>query len=71
MQFFAVNKAKYSVIYIIENEFNNVIEFSSKDKINFTFKHEYPSINKNKEYGFKIYLTNKNITDVAKLIKII
>ena len=69
MQFFAVNKAKYSVIYIIENEFNNVIEFSSKDKINFTFKHEYPSINKNKEYGFKIYLTNKNITDVAKTYK--
>lgn len=69
MQFFAVNKAKYSVLYIIENEFNNEIEFSSKDRINFTFKHEYPSINKNKEYGFKVYLTNKNITDLAKTYK--
>ncbi|UDN59924.1 glycoside hydrolase [Clostridioides sp. ES-S-0010-02] len=69
MQFFAVNKTKYSVLYIIENEFNNEIKFNSKDKINFTFTHEYPSINKNKEYGFKIYLTDKNITDVAKTYK--
>ncbi|WP_099191274.1 glycoside hydrolase [Tepidibacter mesophilus] len=69
MQFFALNKKRYSIVYVIENMFNNEITFDSKEDIKFTFKHEFPTINKNKEYGFKIYVTNKNTIDIAKTYK--
>ncbi|RDY29351.1 hypothetical protein CHL78_001235 [Romboutsia weinsteinii] len=69
MQFFSVNKDNFAVSYIIKNKFNNEIEFDTKNNINFTFDHEFPSINKNKEYGFRIYLTDKNIVDMAKTYK--
>lgn len=69
MQFFALNKKKYSIVYVIENMFNNEITFDSKEDIKFTFKHEFPTISKNKEYGFRIYVTNKNPVDIAKTYK--
>ncbi|MGL5313380.1 MAG: glycoside hydrolase, partial [Peptostreptococcaceae bacterium] len=69
MQFFTVNKEKYSLTYIIKNKYNNEIEFNTKDNINFSFKHEYPSINQNKEYGFRVYVTENNFVDVAKTYK--
>ncbi len=69
MQFFAVNKDNVSISYIIKNKFNNEINFDAKDKINFEFKHKYPSINKDKEYGFRVYVTPKNAVDVAKNYK--
>ncbi|MGL6105477.1 glycoside hydrolase [Romboutsia sp.] len=69
MQFFAVDKKDYSLTYVIKNKYNNEIEFNSKDKINFSFKHEYPSINENKDYGFRVYVTEKNVVDIAKTYK--
>ena len=69
MQFFAANKEKYSVVYVIENMFNNEINFDTKNKIKFNFSHEFPSINKEKEYGFRIYVTSKNPVDIAGIYK--
>ncbi len=69
MQFFALNKEKNSIVYIIENMFNNEISFNTEERINFTFKHEFPSIKNNKEYGFRIYVTSKNPVDIAKVYK--
>lgn len=69
MQFFSVEKKDYSLTYIMENKYNNEIEFKTDDKINFTFTHEYPSVNKNREYGFRIYMTDKNVVDAAKTYK--
>lgn len=69
MQFFAVNKEKYSLTYVIKNKYNNEIEFDTKNNINFSFKHEFPSINKNKEYGFRVYVTEKDTVDIAKTYK--
>lgn len=66
MQMFGVNKNDYSLVYIIENPYNNVLSFDTTDEIDFTFSHEFPSINNEKEYGFRIYVTDKNITDIAK-----
>ena len=51
--------------------FNNEINFDTKDKIKFNFSHEFPSTNKEKEYGFRIYLTDKNPINIANYIKII
>lgn len=69
MQFFAANKKKYSLLYIINNPYNNKVKFDTKENIKFTFNHEYPSINKNKDYGFRIYLTKNNPVDIAKTYK--
>lgn len=66
MQFFAVDKSEYSLVYIIKNPHNNQITFDTENDIELNFKHEYPSINENKEYGFRIYLTKKNPVDIAK-----
>ncbi|MFE6168762.1 glycoside hydrolase [Viridibacillus arvi] len=69
MQFFAVDKDEYSLVYIIKNPYNNEIAFDTKKNIEFTFNHEFPSINKQKEYGFRIYLTKKDPVHVAKTYK--
>ncbi|MGL6185100.1 MAG: glycoside hydrolase [Clostridium chrysemydis] len=69
MQFFAVNKDKYSLLYIIENPYNNKLIASTKGDLNFDFNHEYPTINEDKEYGFRIYVTDKNPVSVAKTYK--
>ncbi|QFF99969.1 hypothetical protein PB01_14690 [Psychrobacillus glaciei] len=69
MQFFAVEKSDYSVVYIIKNPYNNEIAFNTENDISFAFNHEFPSINKQKEYGFRIYVTEKNPVQVAKTYK--
>ncbi|MEK5481270.1 glycoside hydrolase [Viridibacillus sp. FSL R5-0888] len=69
MQFFAVDKDEYSLVYIIKNPYNNEIAFDTIKNIEFTFNHEFPSINQQKEYGFRIYLTKKNPVHVAKTYK--
>ncbi|MFE4897219.1 glycoside hydrolase [Peribacillus butanolivorans] len=69
MQFFAVDKSEYSVVYIIKNPYNNEIAFNTENDIEFTFNHEFPTINEQKEYGFRIYVTEKNPVDIAKTYK--
>ncbi|MGG0284983.1 glycoside hydrolase [Peribacillus butanolivorans] len=69
MQFFAVDKSEYSVVYIIKNPYNNEIAFKTENDIEFTFNHEFPTINEQKEYGFRIYVTEKNPVDIAKTYK--
>lgn len=69
IQLFSVNKDDFAVSYIIKNKFNNEIKFDTKDNINFTFNHEYTSINIDKTYGFRIYITEKDVVDVAKTYK--
>ncbi|MFI8496651.1 glycoside hydrolase [Peribacillus butanolivorans] len=69
MQFFAVDKSEYSVVYIIKNPYNNEITFNTENDIEFTFNHEFPTINEQKEYGFRIYVTEKNPVDIAKTYK--
>lgn len=69
MQFFAVDKSAYSLVYIIKNPYNSEVVFNTENDIEFTFNHEFPAINKVKEYGFRIYVTEKNPADVAKTYK--
>lgn len=69
MQFFGVNKKEYSLVYIIDNVYNNALIFDTEDDINFSFNHEFPSINKYKKYGFKIYVTDKDITNISKVYR--
>ncbi|WP_422661296.1 glycoside hydrolase [Paenibacillus sp. EC2-1] len=69
MPFFAVDKSDYSLVYIIKNPYNSEIVYNTEKDIEFTYTHEFPEINKEKEYGFRIYLTKKNPVDVAKTYK--
>ena len=69
MQFFGVNKEEYSLVYVIENPYNNTLTFDTKDKIKFSFDHEFPSINEDKEYGFRIYVADKDVTDISKIYR--
>ena len=69
MQFFGVNKEEYSLVYVIENPYNNTLTFDTKHKIKFSFDHEFPSINEDKEYGFRIYVADKDVTDISKIYR--
>ncbi|MFZ7936179.1 glycoside hydrolase [Bacillus thuringiensis] len=69
MRFFALNKPKYSIMYIANNMYNDNIHFNADSNIQFSFKHQYPSINKNKEYGFRLYITDNNPVSMANIYK--
>lgn len=69
MPFFALNEKDYSVMYVMTNPYNNNITFNTKDNIDFNINHYFPVINKNKTYGFRIYVTGNNPTDIAKTYK--
>lgn len=69
MQFFAAQWDTFSAVYIIDNPYDNQLRFSSQDKIQFDFQHEFPSINQEKEYGFKIYITDNQPLSVAKIYR--
>ncbi|VDG98421.1 Protein of uncharacterised function (DUF3111) [Lysinibacillus sphaericus] len=69
MQFFAVDKSAYSLVYIINNPYNSELYFKTDNNIEFTYSHEFPAINEQKDYGFRIYVTDKNPVNVAKIYK--
>ncbi|MDM5188224.1 glycoside hydrolase [Bacillus sp. DX4.1] len=69
MKFFALNASQYSMVYVVNNMFNNELKFHSDPKIGFDFIHEFPTINKNKVYSFQLYVTDNNAVDIAKLYK--
>lgn len=66
MQFFGVEKSEYNIVYIIKNPYNNTLAFDGDTNMDIQFTHEYPSITKEKEYGFRIYVTGKDVVDAAK-----
>ena len=69
MQFFGVQNGNNALVYVIKNPYNNTLNFNTNENIKFSFKHTYPKINENKEYGFIIYATDNNITNIAKIYK--
>lgn len=69
MPFFALNKKDYSIMYIMTNPYNNNITFNTKNNITFNINHDFPTINPNKTYGFRIYVTPNNPVDIAKTYK--
>ncbi|MGL5616807.1 MAG: glycoside hydrolase [Sarcina sp.] len=69
MPFFAVNKKDYAIMYIMNNQFNNNISFNTNPDISFNVDHEFPSINPNKDFSYRIYVTPNDSTDIAKTFK--
>lgn len=66
MGFWGTGNKDFSLVYIMDNPYNNTMDFSSKDGITFDFNHEFPSITKNKQYGFRIYPVQNNPVTIAK-----
>ncbi|MBO1626176.1 glycoside hydrolase [Bacillus arachidis] len=69
MRFFALDKSKYSIVYIADNMFNDSIHFNTDGNIQFSFTHKFPSINPNKEYGFRLYVTDSDPSQIAQVYK--
>ncbi|MBB6237522.1 hypothetical protein HDC90_002144 [Pedobacter sp. AK013] len=69
MGFFALNKANYSIVYVLKNIFNSDLHFDTKPDISFSFAHEFLSINKDKTYGFRIYVTATDPLAVSTVYK--
>ncbi|NQF16173.1 glycoside hydrolase [Brevibacillus sp. HB1.3] len=69
MRFFAVNKSKYTLMYVVDNLFNNTVDFVVDPTIGFTFSHEFPKINPDKTYGFRLYVTDNDPVSVAGVYK--
>ncbi|MCR8644813.1 glycoside hydrolase [Paenibacillus sp. N1-5-1-14] len=69
MNFFALNKKDYALMYIVDNPFNNELEFDTAQAISFKFNHKFPSINEQKSYGFKLFVTDNDPVQIAKLYR--
>ena len=69
MGFLALNKPHFSIVYVVKNLFNNEVQFGTDPDINLSFTHQFPSINKKKTYGFRIYITEANPVAVCNVYK--
>ena len=49
--------------------FNNTVDFKSDSALSFSFSHEFPSINPDKTYGFRLYVTDNDPVSVAGVYK--
>lgn len=66
MQFLGVNYKNFALVFIIKNMFNNQLSLKGKQKLNLAFSHEFPATVKERNYGFRIYLTKNDPAAIAK-----
>lgn len=66
MRFFAVNHNNYSIVYIAGDMFNDTIKFESQPELQMSFTHEFPAINTDKTYTFRIYVTANDPVKIAQ-----
>ncbi|NOV04779.1 glycoside hydrolase [Paenibacillus planticolens] len=66
MDFFALSKNQLSLVYVVTNKFNNEVHFDASPDVAFQFSHEFPSINTDKSYGFRIYATKNDPQNVVQ-----
>ncbi|MED1781574.1 glycoside hydrolase [Brevibacillus fortis] len=69
MRFFAVNKSKYALMYVADNLFNDTVDFKVDPALSFAFTHEFPSVNPDKTYGFRLYVTDNDPVSIAGVYK--
>lgn len=69
MSFFSASDDDTAIVYIIKNIFNNKINFDTKNNIKFRFTHNYTAVTDNPSYGFRIYVTENNPVNIAKIYK--
>lgn len=67
MPFWISSSGEYCVLFIMEDPFRTQMNFSSEPDISFSVSHEYPEIDDNKTSCYRIYLTDNNPVNSAKL----
>ncbi|BFT72811.1 glycoside hydrolase [Paenibacillus sp. P36] len=60
MDFFALKNDPFSLVYVVTNKFNDEVHFDTSSSLQFQFTHAFPSINKDKSYGFRLYVTGND-----------
>ncbi|MBC1475192.1 hypothetical protein HB852_11240 [Listeria grandensis] len=66
MKFFTLNKKNFAVSYVMPDTFNNDILFHTDPAIQFSIKHTFSSVNKEKNYNYQIFVTDNNPVAIAK-----
>ncbi|OCT11867.1 hypothetical protein A8709_28800 [Paenibacillus pectinilyticus] len=69
MDFFAQSKSQLSLVYVVTNKFNNDIHFDASPDVTFQFTHDFPSLNKDKSYGFRLYVTKNDPQQIVQPYK--
>ncbi|WP_430534596.1 glycoside hydrolase [Listeria rocourtiae] len=66
MKFFTLNKEKFAVSYVMPDTYNNDILFQTNPAIQFSIKHTFSSVNKEKDYKYQIFITDNDPVAIAK-----
>ncbi|QHW33579.1 glycoside hydrolase [Paenibacillus rhizovicinus] len=67
MDFFALHAGSnpFSLVYVVTNKYNNDVHFDADPNVEYQFTHEFPSINPDKSYGFRLYVTKNDPADIV------
>lgn len=69
MSFAAAGKGDKALVYIFPENFNNEIVFTEGGALGFTVRHTWPSINQDKTYRVRVYVTENDPVSIAKVYK--
>lgn len=67
MPFWASATGDYAVVFIMENPFRTQLNFTADQGVRFSVSHEYPAIDKDKTKRFRIYITENDPVNAAKI----
>lgn len=69
MDFFALNHKSFSMVYLVTNKYNDEVHFDTEPSVQMQFTHDFPSINPDKSYGFRLYVTGNDPQQVVQPYK--
>ncbi|MCK9861118.1 glycoside hydrolase [Paenibacillus sp. ATY16] len=69
MDFFALNHKSFSMVYLVNNKFNDEVHFDTEPSVQMQFSHDFPAINPDKSYGFRLYVTGNDPQQIVQPYK--
>lgn len=69
MPFWISSDGEYCVMFIMENPYRTQMNFSADPDISFSVSHEYPEIDDNKTNRYRLYVTENNPVNCAKIYR--
>lgn len=70
MRFFGVKQGSKSLLYIMDDLYHSGLQFEVVDgQLGFGVEHDYKVENKDKSYSFRIYVTDDDPVEMAKIYK--
>ncbi|MBS4929857.1 MAG: molecular chaperone GroEL [Clostridiales bacterium] len=69
MPFWISESDEYCVLFIMENPYRTHMEFSAQPELSFSVSHEYPEIDTEKTNSYRIYVTENNPVNCAKIYR--